>query len=124
MVSLPGKPHDAVPIKLRCHKRDYIEQGTNSGTENNFSSLWKIVLMTVASGKQHPPNVPKYQKNFILLIEDVVRNHPHLFTDREMSFIGFCCPFFFLKFIRIYSIHHCYEASVLTNLFIIRYFGY
>ncbi|XP_078172244.1 zinc ion binding/nucleic acid binding/hydrolase isoform X2 [Carex rostrata] len=87
VASLPGKPHDAVPIKLRCHKRDYIEQETNSGTENNFSSLWKIVLMTVASGKQHPPNVPKYQKNFVLLIEDVVRNHPHLFTDREMSFI-------------------------------------
>ncbi|KAF3323748.1 fanconi-associated nuclease 1 [Carex littledalei] len=88
VANLPGKPHDAVPIKLICHKRDYIEQGTNSGIKKDFSSLWKIVLMTVESGKRHPPNVPKYQKNFILLIEDVVRNHPHLFTDREMSFIG------------------------------------
>ncbi|KAJ4762387.1 zinc ion binding/nucleic acid binding/hydrolase [Rhynchospora pubera] len=88
VASLPLNPQDAVPIKLSCHKKDYSEHGTNSAIQKDFSSLWKTVLVEVERGKQHPPNVPRYQQNFNLLIEDVMRNHSHLFTDKEMLFIG------------------------------------
>ncbi|KAJ1697006.1 hypothetical protein LUZ63_005518 [Rhynchospora breviuscula] len=88
VASLPLNPQDAVPIKLRCHKKDYSEHGTNSAIQKDFSSLWKTVLMEVERGKRHLPNVPRYQQNFILLIEDVMRNHSHLFTDKEILFIG------------------------------------
>ncbi|KAJ4814866.1 zinc ion binding/nucleic acid binding/hydrolase [Rhynchospora pubera] len=106
VASLPLNPQDAVPIKLSCHKKDYSEHGTNSAIQKDFSSLWKTVLMEVERGKQHPPNVPRYQQNFNLLIEDVMRNHSHLFTDKEILFIG---SFKFLSdaaqrlFIRLYT---------------------
>jgi hypothetical protein len=73
----------------------------NSVIGKDFSSLWKTVLMAVENGRLHPPNVPKYQKNFILLIKDVMRNHLQLFTNKEISFIG--SVVLLLKFIPILS---------------------
>ncbi|KAJ3675670.1 hypothetical protein LUZ60_004712 [Juncus effusus] len=80
VISLPEKPHDAVPIQLNCQKEDE--------KYSDFESCWKNVLVTVHNGKIFSPNLPKYQKNFVLLIDDVMKNHSHLFTHNEISFIG------------------------------------
>ncbi|CAK9176019.1 unnamed protein product [Ilex paraguariensis] len=87
ITSVPKHASAVVPIqivcqdKLRCGERD-------CDNLHALERLWKHALCVAESAKNHPPSVPKYQQNFIVLIQEVLRSDPHLFTDDEKNFLG------------------------------------
>lgn len=86
ILSLPKHSLDIVPIQIVCQRMTKTGQMEPKDCEG-FDSVWEDVLHVVgcarnSSGKR------KYQQNFLLLIQEVMRNHHHLFVDDEKLFIG------------------------------------
>ncbi|KAF2324159.1 hypothetical protein GH714_008930 [Hevea brasiliensis] len=52
-----------------------------------FTSLWKNVLHAVESAKNCASSATKYQQNFCLLMQEVLRSNHHIFTDDEKNFM-------------------------------------
>ncbi|XP_020687578.1 fanconi-associated nuclease 1 homolog isoform X3 [Dendrobium catenatum] len=87
ILSLPEHPLHDVPIKLFCKK--VVRDGDIiSGYQKDFELLWEKVLFANESAKSQPISIEKYQQNFRLMLEDVLDNHSHLFTNEEKCFIG------------------------------------
>ncbi|KAJ8476350.1 hypothetical protein OPV22_020077 [Ensete ventricosum] len=85
--SLPEHRHDDIPIQLVCQKSVACDE--KKSTHLHFSeSLWAKLLLATESIKLHSPKMTKYQKNFSLMIEEVMSHHSHLFTAEEKLFIG------------------------------------
>ncbi|WOL02516.1 fanconi-associated nuclease [Canna indica] len=85
--SLPERPHDIVPVKLVCHKIIACAE-KRSDDDLVLESLWENLLAAIIKTKVHLSRTTKYQKNFCLMIEEVMSHHSHLFTREEKSFIG------------------------------------
>lgn len=120
MTSVPKLSLDAVPIQIICCKKliSYGDKGHND--VEAFTSSWKSVLHAVESAKNYASSATKYQQNFCLLMQDVLRSNHHLFTDDEKNFMGINSNtkiFLFLKcfHLLIVTIFHCY---LLTESFI------
>ncbi|GAB2221999.1 hypothetical protein Droror1_Dr00013196 [Drosera rotundifolia] len=82
VTSVPKNPLDVVPIEMvrqpiSCHEIDL----------QKFASFWENALNCVNSGKKFPPNIAKYQHNFLFIMEEVLRSNQHLFTDDERKFL-------------------------------------
>nr|CAD1836469.1 unnamed protein product [Ananas comosus var. bracteatus] len=80
------RPLDVVPIQLNCKKTLNGEMSFDD--QQRFESLLKNTLVAVENGKMHPPSSTRYQKNFLLMIEDVLNSHAHLFTEEEKSLLA------------------------------------
>ncbi|PKA66139.1 Fanconi-associated nuclease 1 like [Apostasia shenzhenica] len=89
ILAMPKHPLDAVPIMLFCEKVDHHNELDCEG-QQVFNLLWEKVLYANESVKAHPFSV-KYQKNFSLMLEDVLNKHSHLFTNEEKEFLGSFC---------------------------------
>ena len=87
ITSLPKHHLDAMPIQLACqNKKAYVELESNDC--QNFEFLWELILRVAEYMKIYPPSMTKYQQNFHLMIEDVMKHHGHLFTDDDKLFLG------------------------------------
>lgn len=86
VTSLPGHPLDVVPIQLICKEMmPWSERGSDYQL---FKSLWENAVCVVENAKSFSPSMTKYQKNFHLLIQEVLKQHSHLFTNDEKLFLG------------------------------------
>ncbi|KAH7655665.1 Phosphodiesterase I protein [Dioscorea alata] len=82
ITSLPKHPLGAVPIRLVCQKV-IKDNSMESVDRETFKLLWRDVVRVVDHAK-----TPSYQRNFRLLVQDVLHNHLHLFVDEETLFLG------------------------------------
>lgn len=86
VTSVPKNPFDFVPIQIACHKMILHGEKEYEDVEA-FKCLWKYAIHVVESTKNCPPGITKYQQNFCLVIHEVIRSNPHLFTDDEKKFM-------------------------------------
>ncbi|KAK9991346.1 hypothetical protein SO802_026331 [Lithocarpus litseifolius] len=86
VTSLPKNPFDFVPIQIVCHKMILHGEKEYEDVEA-FKCLWKYAIHVVESTKNRPPGITKYLQNFCLVIYEVLRSNPHLFTDDEKKFM-------------------------------------
>ncbi|KAL8122270.1 hypothetical protein AgCh_018858 [Apium graveolens] len=85
ITSVPDRALAAIPVQIVCCKKTYI--GENECEDNQiFNSLWKHVLNVVKLEKSSPGN-KKYQHNFILMLQEVLKTNPHLLTTDEKTFL-------------------------------------
>lgn len=87
MCSIPKHPFDSVPIQIVCRKSVYNGEKESEALED-FKCLWKVAKRVVESAKNYPLSMTKYQQNFCVLIHEVLRSNPHLFTEDEKNFMG------------------------------------
>lgn len=87
IISVPKNSSEAVPIKVVCHKMtsDDWKECEFSG---DFKPLWEKVLQVVEHQMQFPPKTTRYQLNFNVLVQEVLRSFSHLFTADENAFLG------------------------------------
>uniref|UniRef100_A0A5B6YVN6 Fanconi-associated nuclease n=1 Tax=Davidia involucrata TaxID=16924 RepID=A0A5B6YVN6_DAVIN len=86
ITSVPEHALAIVPIQIMCQKRMSHAEKENYDLQV-FKSLWKHAFHVVESTKTCPPSMTKYQQNFFLLIQEVLRSYPHLFTHDEKNFL-------------------------------------
>lgn len=80
MVSFPERQLDSVPIQITIQK-----------CETDYSScgdLWENFINSVRKGNFQRPSSARYQRNFNVMIMDVMANHAHVFSNEEKSFLG------------------------------------
>lgn len=56
--------------------------------DGEFKPLWEKVLEVVEHQMQLPPKTTRYQMNFNVLVQEVLRSCSHLFTADEKAFLG------------------------------------
>ena len=85
--SAPDHAFAVVPIQILCQNK--IDLGDKECEELQlFKSLWRNAIHVVESMKTCPPSMAKYQQNFVLLIQEVIRTSTYLLTDDEKTFLG------------------------------------
>lgn len=86
ITSVPDRALAAIPVQIVCCKKILV--GEKECEDNQlFNSLWKHVLNVVEIEKTCPNNI-KYQHNFVLMLQEVLRTNPHLITADEKTFLG------------------------------------
>ncbi|KAL2459840.1 Fanconi-associated nuclease 1-like protein [Forsythia ovata] len=83
---IPKDSRAVVPIQIVCKD----ELSCNEKYRDNvqvFNSLWQHALRVVELAKTSPLGMTRYQHNLVLLIQDVLKSNPHLFTIGEKSFL-------------------------------------
>ncbi|CAK7348904.1 unnamed protein product [Dovyalis caffra] len=86
ITSVPKHYLGVVPIQIECCKV-MLQRDKDHKEIEDFTCSWKNVLHAVESAKNYLPNMTKYQQNFCLLIQEVLKSNPHLFTDDEKMFV-------------------------------------
>ncbi|KDP37893.1 hypothetical protein JCGZ_05775 [Jatropha curcas] len=87
VTSVPKLSLDVVPIQIVCC--EVISHGDRDRHEiEDFTHLWKNLLHVVESAKNYASSTIKYQHNFCLLLQEVLRSNTHLFTDDEKNYMG------------------------------------
>ncbi|WOH07871.1 hypothetical protein DCAR_0727305 [Daucus carota subsp. sativus] len=82
---VPDRALAAIPVQIVCCKKILV--GEKECEDNQlFNSLWKHVLNVVEIEKTCPNNI-KYQHNFVLMLQEVLRTNPHLITADEKTFL-------------------------------------
>ncbi|GMP55316.1 hypothetical protein CsSME_00020169 [Camellia sinensis var. sinensis] len=76
ITSVPKHSLDVVPIQIICQNEIYFGEKEYDGIQV-VKSLWKNAFHVAESAKSHPPSMAKYQQNFSLLIQEVLRSYPH-----------------------------------------------
>ncbi|GAV66169.1 VRR_NUC domain-containing protein/HIRAN domain-containing protein [Cephalotus follicularis] len=87
VTSIPKHSLDVVPIQIVCHEKLLLNGENVYDDIEDCRRLWKNALNVVESAKGYPSGTAKYQQNFCLLIQEVLKSNPHLFTDEEKSFM-------------------------------------
>ena len=85
MISVPKHSLDVVPVQIFCHNAVSRDNKENDDIEV-FRYLWKNVQQVTA--KSGRTGTAKYQQNFCVLIQEVLKSNLHLFMDEEKDFIG------------------------------------
>ncbi|CAH2036092.1 unnamed protein product, partial [Thlaspi arvense] len=86
ITSVPENSSEAVPIKVVCHKM--ISDGWKECEfAGEFKPLWEKVIEVVEHQMQFPPKTTRYQLNFNVLVQEVLRSCSHLFTAEEKTFL-------------------------------------
>ncbi|GAU17744.1 hypothetical protein TSUD_171320 [Trifolium subterraneum] len=83
VTSIPKQSLDAVPIQIMCHR---TPDGEIKYDDETFKSLWKNAQHAVESAIRNPSSV-KYQINFCLMLQEVLRNSIHLLTEDEKTYM-------------------------------------
>lgn len=86
ITSVPERALAAIPVQILCCKKIYIGE-KDCEANQNFNSLWKHVLNVVQLEKYFSGNT-KYQHNFILMLQEILRTNSHLLTTDEKMFLG------------------------------------
>ncbi|KAI8011134.1 hypothetical protein LOK49_LG06G02225 [Camellia lanceoleosa] len=81
-----SKTFSVVPIQIICQNEIFFGEKEYDGIQV-VKSLWKNAFHVAESAKSHPPSMAKYQQNFSLLIQEVLRSYPHLFSYDERIFL-------------------------------------
>ncbi|XP_024983446.1 fanconi-associated nuclease 1 homolog isoform X3 [Cynara cardunculus var. scolymus] len=86
IMSVPEHAHAVVPIQIWCQEKiSSIElEGENFQV---FKSLCRHILSAVKLSEASPPVTMKYQQNFCLLLQEVLRTTLHVFTHDEKIFL-------------------------------------
>jgi fanconi-associated nuclease 1 len=80
VVSFPEQKPDSVPIRITIQK---------CKTDNSSSDvLWENFINAVRNGNFQGPSNARYQRNFNVMITDVMASHTHVFSNEENSFLG------------------------------------
>jgi len=87
ITSVPKKSSEAVLIKVVCHKMR-SDGWKECELYGDFKPLWEKVLQVVEHQMQFPPKTTRYQLNFNVLLQEVLRSCSHLFTADEKAFLG------------------------------------
>ncbi|KAF4378427.1 hypothetical protein F8388_021621 [Cannabis sativa] len=83
---VPKHTLDAVPIQIFCHKTLSNEMLEDDNVEL-FRYLWRNVQQVIGSTKHGRSGTAKYQQNFCVLVQEVLKNNLHLFLDDEKGFL-------------------------------------
>lgn len=75
---------DVVPVQIMCHRSS---TGESEYEDEIFKCLWKNAQDTVEFASRNPPSSVKYQLNFCLMLQEVLRNNSHLITEDEKTFM-------------------------------------
>ncbi|KAL2242511.1 fanconi-associated nuclease 1 homolog isoform X2 [Sesamum indicum] len=86
IISVPKDAHAAVPIQIVCKNGQICNKKSDANIQE-IKSLWRQALHVAELAKTNPSGMTRYQRNLVLLIQDVLENNRHLFTTREMSFL-------------------------------------
>ncbi|XP_054821940.1 fanconi-associated nuclease 1 homolog isoform X2 [Prosopis cineraria] len=84
ITSVPEHSLDAVPIQILCQRESDFESELNDET---FKCLWENAQHVVEIRRNDPPSM-KYQLNFCLILQEVLRSNFHLLTDDEKEYLG------------------------------------
>ncbi|KAJ4881818.1 Fanconi-associated nuclease 1-like protein [Raphanus sativus] len=87
ITSVPKNSSEAVPIKVVCHKMTSDGWKESESAGEDFKLLWEKFLQVVEHQMQFPPKTTRYQLNFNVLVQEVLRSCSHLFTDDEKAFL-------------------------------------
>lgn len=91
---------EAVPVKVVCHKMTSDGWKESESAGGDFKLLWEKVLQVVEHQMQFPPKTTRYQLNFNVLVQEVLRSCSHLFTADEKTFLGIHSPLISRTFCR------------------------
>ncbi|KAK2359800.1 zinc ion binding/nucleic acid binding/hydrolase [Trifolium repens] len=83
VTSIPKQSLDAVPIQIVCNR---TPDGEIKYEDETFKSLWKNAQHAVESAIKNPSSV-KYQINFCLMVQEVLRNNIHLLAEDEKTYM-------------------------------------
>uniref|UniRef100_A0A1J3FZ31 Fanconi-associated nuclease n=1 Tax=Noccaea caerulescens TaxID=107243 RepID=A0A1J3FZ31_NOCCA len=86
ITSVPRNSSEAVPIKVVCDKMT-SDGWKECEFDGEFKPLWEKVLEVVEHQMQLPPKTTRYQLNFNVLVQEVLRSCSHLFTADEKAFL-------------------------------------
>ncbi|XP_027350750.1 fanconi-associated nuclease 1 homolog [Abrus precatorius] len=82
--SVPKHSLDVVPIQIMCHR---TSDGESKYADQSFKCLWKNVQCVVEFAIRNPVSSVKYQWNFCLMLQEVLRNNIHLLTEDEKTYL-------------------------------------
>ncbi|XP_022155223.1 fanconi-associated nuclease 1 homolog isoform X2 [Momordica charantia] len=85
VTTTPRSSVDVVPIEIMCDNIKSFHE--NSCDVEEFKILWRSVQQVIDSMKNFTPNALKYQKNFCLLVQEVLQCYTHLLSDDEKHFL-------------------------------------
>ncbi|XP_028089615.1 fanconi-associated nuclease 1 homolog isoform X5 [Camellia sinensis] len=86
ITSVPKHSLDVVPIQIICQNEIFFGEKEYDSIQV-VKSLWKNAFHVAESAKSHPPTMTKYQQNFSLLIQEVLRSYPHLLNYAGKIFL-------------------------------------
>ncbi|XP_011656117.1 fanconi-associated nuclease 1 homolog isoform X3 [Cucumis sativus] len=84
VTTAPRSSVDVVPIEVMCDNKLFHE---NNFDNEEFKSLWTSIQKAIDSTKIFTPIALKYQKNFSLLIQEVLQSYSHLLSGDEKHFL-------------------------------------
>ncbi|KAF7150610.1 hypothetical protein RHSIM_Rhsim02G0071300 [Rhododendron simsii] len=89
VTSIPEHSHDVLPIQITCQNEIFSGEKKCENLQV-VRSLWENAFRVAESAKTHPLSMAKYQQNFSVLIQEVLRSYPHLFScDEKIIFETF-----------------------------------
>ncbi|XP_072071714.1 fanconi-associated nuclease 1 homolog isoform X2 [Arachis hypogaea] len=78
VISVPENSLENVPIRLQR-----TSDGERNYGDETFNCLWR----KAQSVSRNPPQSAKYQLNFCLMLQEVLRNNTHLLTEDEKTYL-------------------------------------
>ncbi|XP_022949023.1 fanconi-associated nuclease 1 homolog [Cucurbita moschata] len=84
VTTAPRSSVDVVPIEVMCDNINLLDE---KNCDVEFKNLWTRIQQAIDSMKNFTPNALKYQKNFSLLIQEVLQGYSHLLSDEENRFL-------------------------------------
>lgn len=85
--SVPERYPDVVPIQISCPEVITYGETKDDGLEE-MRHIWRKAVREADAAKKNLPDSTKYQKNFHVLVYEVLNSLPYLFTHNEKLFIG------------------------------------
>lgn len=87
ITSVPKCSTEIVPIEIICLPTSSSNEVANDDL-STLKSLCENVFHSINLGKRCPPSTTKYQQNFRVMVEEVLRSNVHLLTEAEKIFLG------------------------------------
>ncbi|CAF2218768.1 BnaA08g03310D [Brassica napus] len=85
--SVPKNSSEAVSVKVVCRKMTSDGWKESESAGGDFKLMWEKVLQVVEHQMLFPPKTTRYQLNFNVLVQEVLRSCSHLFTADEKAFL-------------------------------------
>ncbi|GFS30207.1 zinc ion binding/nucleic acid binding/hydrolase [Actinidia rufa] len=86
VTSIPKHSYDVIPIQIMCQNE--IFSGDKEFDDPQVKSLWENAICVSEFANAHPPSMSKYQQNFSLLIQEVLRSYSYLLSYNEKIALG------------------------------------